>query len=289
MTLLDFLREHRVPYREHGDHHHVSDGWAGIDCPECSPDSGRFRLGINLSHLYATCWTCGFQPLAPTLAGLTGLHPTKVKELLGGLVHTRDDGPKRGRLRLPKGVGPLLEIHKRYLRQRGFDPDVLAKVWGVQGIGLHPTLAWRLLIPITCRGEVVSWTTRGLTEDGKRYVNARPEEEAVPAKSLLFGGDLARHAVIVVEGPFDAMRIGPGAVATMGLACTREQVLWLSRFPVRAVCFDSEPLAQRQAIQLCNDLSCFPPGQTYHVEITSHDPGEATEAEVQELRRRFLE
>jgi DNA primase len=123
---------------------------------------------------------------------------------------------------------------------------------------------------------------------GLRYINANPREEAVPAKDLLFGQDLARHAIVVVEGPFDAFRIGPGAVATMGLSYSREQLFKMSQYPVRVICFDQEDKAQQRARGLANDLLPFP-GKTSVVVPQSADPGDMSEEEVREIRRTFLE
>ncbi|MBW2309219.1 MAG: hypothetical protein JRG73_20040, partial [Deltaproteobacteria bacterium] len=112
-------------------------------------------------------------------------------------------------------------------------------------------------------------------------------EEAVPHKTLLYGEELAGHAIIVVEGPTDAWRIGPGAVATMGLGYSSEQVIRIKNHPVRAVCFDKSIEAQTVARKLAAALSVFP-GQTFVASLDAADPGSAAQREVCELRRRFL-
>jgi DNA primase len=123
-----------------------------------------------------------------------------------------------------------------------------------------------------------------------RYVSAKPAEEAMPIKSTLYGWDYVRHAAIVVEGPTDAWRIGPGAVATLGTSYSKAQVLLLTNLPVRVVCFDRDNEAQRRAKRLCCELAVFP-GRTVNVCLESHlaasDPGGLRE-EVNELRQRFL-
>ena len=94
--------------------------------------------------------------------------------------------------------------------------------------------------------------------------------------------------MVVVEGPFDAMRIGPGAVAVMGTGWSRAQLLAISKFPVRAVVFDSEPEAQERARRLCHDLSVFE-GKTSRIQLDAADPGSASKAEITRLRKYFLE
>lgn len=289
MNIRDLLDDLKIPYAEGGAHHHVSYGWVGIDCPSCSPGEGKFKLGISLAGTYSSCWSCGFLPLARTLAELSGVHEAKIRQLLGPLEKEWESRLEvRGRLEMPKGIGPLLPIHKTYLRSRNFDPAVLEKLWGLQGIGLATKLAWRLFIPVTYNGKTVSWTTRSLCDVGRRYVSAEKHQEALPIKSVLYGGDYVRHAAVVCEGPADVWRIGPGAVATLGVGYSRRQVLLLSRIPLRAVAFDNEPDAQRRAKELCKLLEPFP-GKTYRVELAAKDAGSATEREINQLRKRFLE
>lgn len=290
MTPREALTELGVRFVEAQAHHHVREGWVGCDCPLCSPGSGRIRLGLNLSGVYLSCWACGRLPLYETLADLSGRSVREVSGVFRGV--RRLAAPKveerRGRLVMPEGLTDLLPPHSRYLEGRGFDPEYLIKVWGVKGIGPHaaPGMAWRVFVPVRKGDQVVSWTARA-TSDGegvKRYRNARPDQEALPAKSLLYGAEHVRHGVIVHEGPTDCWRTGPGAAATMGLAYSRSQLQLLSQFPVRIVVFDSEPEAQRRAERLCDDLACFP-GRTLRVELDSPDPGSATDREVRALRR----
>lgn len=291
MRITDILAKYGVPTRDHGQHHHVSTGWVGVDCPYCSPGSGRFRAAFGPGGRAVNCWTCGKLPLFKTIRELTGIPADELHRLLGSLrASDRPQGPGRRReVLLPVGVGPLLPPHRRYLRGRGFDPDGLVKLWGLGGIGIAARLAWRIFVPIHLGGRVVSWTTRALADDVKyRYVTASAGEEAVPSRELLYGADYVRHAAVIVEGPTDAWRVGPGAAATLGVSYTAAQFERMTRFPVRVVCFDSESAAQGRARKLADDLSVFP-GKTYRVELDAEDPGSAPAREIDRLRRLFLE
>ncbi len=265
-------------------------GWV-FDCPACSPGAGKWKLGINENSLACHCWTCGRVSLLAALASVSGRRESELRPLVERLRGSRKplEAVKRGRgvLVVPKGVGPLLGAHKKYLEGRGFCPDGLERVWGVQGIGHAPRLSWRLWLPVTLGGRVVSWTTRSVGGAKQRYVSARPDEEEWPHKSLLYGADLCHHAVVVTEGPFDAMRVGPGAVATFGTSVSRAQVVRMLKFPVRVVCFDAEPAARRAAESLCATLGTFP-GRTVRVELDAPDPGSAEDSEIKQLRKEFL-
>lgn len=284
MDLIQILDEHGVDYREHGSHEHASEGWIQTQCPMCSP-GGNYRLGFSLSSLACSCWGCGRLNAGEMLGLLIG-KPKKVGWAILGKVERVGFAKKhRGKLKLPSGLAPLskLPAHRRYLEGRGFDCEELEEVWGVQGttgISSHP---WSLVIPVTQNYETVSFTTRKLHDKGRRYTNARDDEEAVSAKEVLFGGDYACNTCVVVEGFLDAIKIGPGAVATGGLAISQSQVRAIGKFHKRVICLDSSPDAQRTAMQLCRRLSLYE-GQTLNVCLDSKDPGEASEEELTQLR-----
>ncbi len=289
MNIQELLKDLNIPYMEHGQHHHCTEGWAQVDCPQCSPNSGRFKLGINLSLLYCSCWSCGRVSLASFLMEGKGLRYPEVTKLLGSVdrealvprAHT-------GKLKLPPDVGQLLPIHRKYLSSRGFDPDEIAALWQVGGIPLAVKYAWSLFIPVHLGDELVSWTTRRvLGVMGRRYFAAPSSDEAVPAKDVLYGAEHARYSVVVVEGPSDVWRVGPGAVATMGTAYTTSQLRAIAKYPRRVICYDREVNAQKKARQLASDLS-FAPGETVNVILEAPDPGDADDSEIKELRSRYL-
>jgi hypothetical protein len=285
VNLRELLAEFNIPTAPEG-HHHSTSGWVQIDCPSCSPGSGRYRLGINEEGLYASCWTCGSVRLSEAIREITGEYWSKLRNRLDP--HRRIQAEIRaGKLGVPYNIGPLLPAHRAYLEERGFDPDQITNFWGVKGIGISATYGWRLWIPVILKGETVSWTTRSLLNDGTRYLSAPPEQEAIPLKSVLYGLDHVRNTVVVHEGPTDVWAIGPGATCTFGLAWTKEQATRLGRYPRRVICFDNEPQAQRKAEQLCRLLEPLA-GETIRIQLAAKDAGSAKVDELKELRR-FLE
>lgn len=289
MRFKDLLDRLNIEYRDSG-HEHCRPGWLQLDCPGCSRGLKRFRLGYNLRHGYCNCWSCGPKRTVQVLMDLADLPYKSVKDLLTDVAP--DDIPlepeAKGVLKIPDGVGPLLPAHRRYLRGRGYDPRDLVRVWRIGGIGISPTHGWRIYIPIHHRGDVVSWTTRSISDEhGGRYRSAGAKEESVPHKSLLYGEDYCRSAVIVCEGPFDVWSVGPGAVCTFGTGFKRSQVLKLSKYPVRAVCYDGEPAAQAKAQELCDLLEPFD-GETYNVVLDTKDPGEASRKDIKKIRKVVL-
>lgn len=287
MSLLENLQDAGINYVSEGEHKHARPGWVQLDCPFCGKNSQKYHLGYSLSGNYFNCWKCGGHHAVPVLAELLDISFKKAEKLwkstepIGYEVEDR-----RGTLVLPKGIKKLQPAHIKYLKSRGFS-KADAKLWQVQGIGLAAKLAWRLFIPIHYRGEVVSWTTRAIGRNVEmRYLSASAEQEAINHKHLLYGEDFVDHAVVCVEGPLDAWKIGPGAVASCGTGFSAQQVLRLSKYPIRVICFDTEVVAQRRAEALADQLAAFP-GETYNVVLDAEDAAAASDREIRTLRKNF--
>lgn len=292
MTFEEILSEHEIETAPEG-HHHSRNGWVQFDCPKCGKDTHKFHMGYSINSGFCNCWNCGYANVIEVLVELTSLPYYKVKELLKDVqVGYTPQARSTGKLTIPKGVKSLDELkqHRKYLRGRGYNWKKIAKIWGVQGIGFEKDFAWRLFIPIHHYGEIVSWTTRTISHNPHitRYLSASPKQEAMNHKELLYGEDYARHAIVICEGPFDAWRIGPGAVATLGVGYSEGQINRILRFPIRAICFDAQTAAQKRAKKLRDQLAGFK-GETYVIELESgKDAGEASEGEILQIRKEIL-
>lgn len=288
MNFESILKQLRIPVAPEG-HHHSRIGWVQFDCPWCGKGSHRWHMGYSIAGRYVNCWRCGHRSLAETLIELTGLSYKEVRKLIGELSpHKIKELKPTGTLQIPKGVGALHAAHRHYLQRRGFNVRRTIRLWDIYGIAVAPKLQWRIFIPIHYQGKVVSWTTRSISNHVTRYISAPPEEETLPHHQLLYGEDYARHSIIIVEGPLDVWAVGPGAVSTFGTNYNPAQIKRMAKYPVRAVCFDSEKVAQQRAKRLCDDLAVFD-GETYNVALKASDAGAAGGKEIKELRRRFLE
>lgn len=287
MNFKDILQEHNIRIAPPG-HDHYRPGWINIDCPWCSRDSHKFYMGYNVQSAYVNCWYCGHHPLNKTLAELLGISLKQTVALTKGLDKGKrpERVPHRGKLVLPPGLCDLTKPFRKYLKGRDFLPGEIERLWKIQGLNLRALrLKFRIFIPIHLHGEVVSWTTRSIGNSKKgRYISASPDKEAVDHKTLLYGEDYCRHVCLVLEGPLDTWRFGPGSIATFGTVVSPGQIARIAKYPVRAVCFDNEFKAQQQADKLVDDLSVFP-GQTYKINLDSSDPGEATAKEIRKVKR----
>ena len=139
-------------------------------------------------------------------------------------------------------------------------------------------------IPITVRKKPVAWTARAFKNQEPRYQTSAEHECTLSPKRLLFGADKAKGKVIICEGPFDAIRIGTGAVATLGVAYTQAQVALMAEYNDRYICFDSSPDAQARATRLAESLAVFP-GTTSILTLDAEDPGELSDKERELVRK----
>lgn len=284
MTVVDFLRSHNVPHKTSGDHH-CRRGWIQIQCPYC--DSGKWHLGWNLRGNYFHCWKCAWHPTVETFQLLTNASIEEIKTTVKAVDNSMPQPAAQPakKLVIPTGVGPLLPAHKTYLRNRKFNPNELEQVWKIGGIGIAANISWSIYIPVFNPkwDRQLSWTCRRLGDTGPRYISA---DEGTPLKTLLYGPVNGSNSVIVVEGPTDVWSVGIGAVCTFGTAYTSSQLLKLSKYPVRVVCFDKD--ARKESDRLCRDLEVFP-GETYQVSLESGtDPASADREEIIELRKFIL-
>lgn len=292
MKFRELLQDYHISTAPEG-HHHARQGWVQFDCPFCAGmGAHKYHMGYNIAFGYVNCWRCGRHNITDTLVEVLGIEAKAIHKLLKdvdldkSLVKVKH----RGKLVVPLCVGRLERPHRRYLKRRGFDPKHLVKLWDIGGIGLRGMghgLAWRLYIPITLYGEVVSFTTRSISDKvKKKYRAATEDEEALSSHELLYGADYCRGTALVFEGPPDVWRVGPGAVCTFGTQWNLMQVLKLAAFPRRVICYDNEVVAQKRARDLAN-LLAHQPGETFLMTL-SRKGRDINDEELKKIRKRWL-
>ena len=291
MSLQSILNELKIETSD--NHHHSRSGWIQIKhCPYCN--SHNYHLGVRTKFLYANCYRCGRHQLSDALSKLSGLPRKQINDLLKNErssiepQEAQHDWVAPFTLIEPKGIGPLQSAHIRYLADRGFNPKKLAKLWNIGGLGIEAgRLAWRIYIPIEIDGRRVSWTTRSISPNAeKRYMACKSSECLIPRNQILYGLDYVRHCIILTEGPADVWAIGPSAVCSLGTSISAKQLNIISQYPIRVICMDSQPAAQKVALGLVKQLEVFQ-GETYNVQLDAKDAGEADRKEIRHLRKFF--
>jgi DNA primase len=182
--------------------------------------------------------------------------------------------------------------HKKYLTERLYFPETLEKEWGLKGVRHLGPYKWRIIAPIHYKGVRVSYQGRDITgKSDLRYKACVIEDETRHHKFCLYGLDkVIGKRVVVVEGITGVWRLGPGAVATFGIAWTQAQALLLQRFPEVFILFDPGEEAQRQANELGNQLSLN--GQKVEIvqiDDDDLDPGDLPQDEADDFMRQLFE
>jgi hypothetical protein len=299
MDVLKLFHDYSIPLAPPGAKH-SRPGWIQVECPFCVGNPG-WHLGYNAQGDYFNCWRCGGKKTSRVLAKLLGVDEHRAREIMreyGGrsrvpLPSTRK--PRSKGFRYPSGTEDLLPSHLRYLKSRHFSPSYLQKTWGVEkGTGPAARLdkidyRLRLLIPIyNPRGKEVSFQARDVTgRQNPKYKACPKHRELEDHTQLLYGchlnpeGELA----LVVEGPTDVWRLGPGALAVFGIDYTRSQVRYLARHYERVyILFDQEKQAQKQAQKLWSELMARGvQSKVGNLFREGQDPAELTESETEAI------
>lgn len=240
----------------------IRKGWVNIQCPFC----GDTDKHLGLQNHTATCWRCGKQSIYqvikklggdPSIVLYSGIY-TISEYQNNSIVYNKKD------LILPGDI-KYNKIAKQYIENRNFDIDELIRDYKIQFTnadnGLYKSVngssinyKFRIMIPIFYNNKLVSWTGRSYVNDSVRYLSLSIEDEIISHKTILYNECDTRN-VIVVEGLFDAIRIGRGAVCTFGTAYTKSQVLELTKYNRVFILFDNEIVAQKQAESLAVELN----------------------------------
>ena len=225
----------------------------------------------------------------------------------------RDDRPQREMFRMlppapmpPGTVRGLRPTQLEYVRSRRV-PMPHAEAFGlgtVLGDGSETKANWllrgRVLFPVWTHQRLTFWTTRS-TDPNARIktlhlplnckVDAHPpgcacvHEEwgltptpgCAASSEQLLGLHLVQPdaTVVLVEGPMDAVVVGPGAVCTFGARVHPHQVAALARMGVRevVVAYDGDDAGRRGATLAALELGAFIPTRIAHLPAGA-DPGD---------------
>ena len=264
MDIIRLYRDFSIEYHTEG-HKHCRPGYVNVICPFCTGNFG-YHLSYNLQDDYFICWRCGWHPHVKTLCELLEMSQYEVIPILHQYEVSRIilsfKEKEKHPFKYPSNTEPLLESHKKYLKNRGFNPKKLEKLWNLKSVGPIGNLnnipyKHRIVIPFVWNIEIVSFDTRDVTDKHKNKYQACPAEyEILNHKHILYGNQEAWGKTgICVEGPTDVWRFGENSFAVSGIKYTYAQIRLMSTIFKRVfVVFDDEPQAQLQARKLVAEL-----------------------------------
>ena len=299
MNIIQLYKDFNVPFATEG-HKHCREGWVNTTCPFCTGNPGM-HLGYNMADDFYVCWRCGWKATHKAIALLIHVSEQEAKEIArkyGGKSHVKSAVTVRvgqKKFRLPPSTAPMNDRHKRYLTKRKFDPEVIEKIWDVQGTGPISIMdgmsfSHRLVIPIYWEDRIVSFQTRDITaKHSLRYITCPEQREIIKHKHIFYQAIPTKDsdACICVEGVTDAWRFGYGAIATFGIKYTKYQVREISkRFKKVFVVFDDDPQAIKQSEKLTAEL-ILRGVDAYSIKIQG-DPGDMAQTDADTLKKELL-
>ncbi len=246
-NILDFLSDYRIEHSTKSTN--CGAEWVQVKCPFCTGTPGLY-LGIHIGMGACNCWRCGKHKLFDVIKAFVGSNHavlSDIREKYGKSINRSVQSvvPIRRpeKLRMPAGI--MEGVPKKafdYLIDRKFDPDKLIEIWKLSFTGPVGSYKFRIIAPIIHDRMMVSYQGRDYTGKSElRYKACRKDDELRDHQHCLYGSWLVRgNSVVVVEGIADAWRMGPGAVATFGVAYTVAQLNLISRYRDIFLLFDGD-------------------------------------------------
>jgi len=302
MTNLDlfdverYLKTRGISFSQRGKN--VSEGWIGTKCPFCSDRTNH--LGINLRSKTINCFRCPTKgTIIKYIMRIEGCSIQRAFTVISEFTHTNiasalQSSNLQAPLRSTKSVSiekyakkELLQMHRNWLINRRFDPDVIYKEYDLWCCGHIGDYKFRLIVPLFLNHRPVTFVARDVTNIASPPYRNLPENESIfTTKECLYNFDTVTDTALVVEGVTDVWRIGKGTVATLGDKWTKVQAAMLREIKRVFILYDSEPDAQKNAEALAIDLAPFTDVHT--LELESGDPADLSDDDAKELRREIF-
>lgn len=248
---------------------HPQSDWR-VNCPFCNDSSKHLHVAISKQTCH--CFRCDYSATWIRLVmDVTGLpyhkaigelyvkpNPRdwdKLGELLSSESSDVQKGPLATRYALPDDFIPLwtgdgaghkfvLDMVRGYLQRR----HIMADDWERYSLGYVPSIGPRVFIPI--EGEY--WQARAIFPwQEPKYLGANIPTENVLSQSVSLE---IYDEVVVTEGVFSGISIGPNHVSLVGKNVTPGKLRRLMDAPVSHYILTVEPDADRSMMELADKL-----------------------------------
>lgn len=280
-----FLKDFKIRYTEHSPN--VSQGWMGVACPFCNDKSDH--LGIHIATGGMSCWRCGRHSPLDYIIAVLRIPRSEAKTIYSRYL-TKSLHPNIGNVKVqyasevtlpPKEFTPseVAYLNKRNFTQHHID------TYDLRGGRYFGEWAYRIVIPIQYNNVIVSATGRTIADAKPKYYSLEPSKSIMNLKHIFFGLDLAKDAVAVVEGPIDAIKGGPGFIASFGTTIKDEQLLLLKEYDTIYFVKDNDK-AGEQFVREAYKLSSMGVRNVEVVSIDDYkDVGEMPQDAIDDLRK----
>jgi len=277
-----------------------SDGWVNIQCPFCDDHSNHLGIAIDTKKVH--CWRCGKHSLFDLIKEIDGIYSSHhvyrvLKEFKGDIndiivKSTVKENKLASTFNFPKEFSkkfPPIAID--YLKSRNFVPveyyiNKYDLYWGGSIVG---NFKYRIIFPVKVNGSIVSFVGRDVTDILEpRYKNCPKVLSTIAIENTFFNVDNCfGNKVILVEGPFDVMRIGDGCIGSFGIQLSDSQIKFLSsNYDEVTIVFDSDAIEVAKFV--ANQIGPFlNKVRVIHLE-KGFDPATLPDEDINILRRKFL-
>ena len=292
-----YLEDRGVDYSTSGKN--VSSGWIGMTCLWCDDQSNH--LGINLSTKKFKCWICGHKGIATRIVEqIDKVHSGKAEEIIKEFQQYSKfkakpkpkEKVKWSQILPEESTVTLPNIHKDYLLSRNFNPTDVQKMYDIRACYNLGEYKFRIIIPVIMNHKIVGFTTRDITDKSSlRYKACGNDRAVIPQDEWVYNIDSLIHTALILEGPFDVWRMGPGSVCLFGIDYSIKQVRAIvGKGVYRAfVLFDDEPEAQRRASSVAGNLATIIPTVEILSGIGVKDPAMLSPKEAHDLKREIFD
>jgi DNA primase len=283
--VVKYLDSRNIWHKDHGDN--VSKGWTSLNCLFCIDHANH--LGINHTTKVYVCYKCATTgncfSLIQEIDGVSFPKAIQIMKEFGGNVYTPPEKHYQTKLKLPTHI--LKEFPKSYkdfLIGRRYDPDYVIPKYGLLATGPMSDYRYRIIVPVFMNERVLSFVGRDVTGKSRLpYRNSGENFSIKDPKQCLYNIDsVIQDKAVIVEGIFDAWRIGDGAIATFGTKYTHEQIRLLKNLKRVFVLYDAD--ATHIAYKLAHDLSSIVK-EVSVIELSEGDPDNLKEDDVRSLRK----
>jgi len=269
------------------------------DCPSCGDDRNHFYF--NAAKGVGNCKKCGYSPTRRQLIKDLGLSAYAEKQslldvIVGGLDEIQEEDMIAGineamveqeeednsipLIPLPLEAQPAYHFHValRYLNKRGINEQtILDRELMYCKTGKY---AGRILFPIrSLTGDMVGFTSRGIFSWSSDIKYKTPSGFGI--SHFMYGEDLLAprmDTIILVEGPFDQLRVGLGCVATFGKKLSTYQLATLLKLNPKTLTLIWDADAHTESGKYGALLSGYFPIRV--VLLEEDDPGSLSRREI---------
>lgn len=225
----------------------------------------KYKMYINLSSGAFNCFVCNERGNIHKLLDKINVSsfPVDLKNFeFGSDVFIPKTEVKQNLFKMPENLEFLSDETAKiksafkdafdYLQRRGITNNQIY----LYKLCVSPTLPNRIIFPVIENGEYVSWVARTYSNGIPKVLTPRAVDGTHGIKEYVYNLDKAAKTkqLIITEGTFDCLSVGPSGVCIFGKTATMTQLAKIIAARPRRVTVCLDPDAQKDALFFYNQL-----------------------------------